>query len=293
MSIQETLPGGGRRRGPAAIRVTQLGSSHREAPNITRLPDAWIRPTSISSTATSRAGTATSRCSPTTSRCSSRTVVLTISPWTRRRCTRSTSTTTVTRSENLTFQFRFTNRLANDNRGIKLNIGGPQVAVPLKNVGGVSAADNSALNFRESYQVHAGSRRSPPRQASPVTGANGGTVFGKPYDFVGTKTFGSVTAYKAYARFLHPHDQYPGLQHAGPRVRRPAQGRLRGESRPRVRPRELRAGRRRQRSWRRRWRRLPGWHHAVPRQQPGRRRQRHDDRARSCTRAASRAPAMA
>ena len=28
--------------------------------------------------------------------------------------------------ENLTFQFRFTNRLANDNRGIKLNIAGPQ-----------------------------------------------------------------------------------------------------------------------------------------------------------------------
>src|ERR1044071_3175939 len=37
--------------------------------------------------------------------------------------------------ENLSFQFRFTNRLANDNRGIKLNIAGPNVAVPLKNVG--------------------------------------------------------------------------------------------------------------------------------------------------------------
>src|SRR5512134_3356892 len=55
--------------------------------------------------------------------------------------------------ENLTFQFRFTNRLANDNRGIRLDIGGSQVAVPLKNVGGVSAADSTALNFRESYQV--------------------------------------------------------------------------------------------------------------------------------------------
>src|SRR3954470_15370033 len=43
--------------------------------------------------------------------------------------------------ENLTFQFRFSNRLANDNRGIKLNISGPSVAVPLKNVGPVSAAD--------------------------------------------------------------------------------------------------------------------------------------------------------
>jgi hypothetical protein len=101
--------------------------------------------------------------------------------------------------ENLTFQFRFTNRLFDNNRGIKLNIGGPNVAVPLKNVGPVIAADNSALNFRESYQLTLvrGDRRR--GTASPVTGTNGGTVFGKPYDFVGTKTFGSVAGYKAYA----------------------------------------------------------------------------------------------
>jgi hypothetical protein len=102
-------------------------------------------------------------------------------------------------AENLTFQFRFTNRLANDNRGLKLNIAGPQVAVPLKNIGGVTAADDSALNFRESYQVSLvrGDRRH--GNAQPLTGSNGGTIFGKPYDFVGTKTFGSVAGYKAYA----------------------------------------------------------------------------------------------
>jgi hypothetical protein len=101
--------------------------------------------------------------------------------------------------ENLSFQFRFTNRLANDNRGIKLNIAGPNVAVPLKNVGQVTADDNSALNFRESYQVSLvrGDRRH--GNAQPLTGSNGGTVFGKPYDFVGTKTFGSVAAYQQYA----------------------------------------------------------------------------------------------
>ncbi len=106
--------------------------------------------------------------------------------------------------ENLTFQFRFDNRLANNGRGIKLNVGGPQVAVPLKNVGGVTAADNSALNFRESYQVWVvrGDRRR--GNAAQVTGASGGTVFGKPYDFVGTKTFGSIDGYKAYAdSFIH------------------------------------------------------------------------------------------
>ncbi len=124
--------------------------------------------------------------------------------------------------ENLTFQFRFDNRLANDGRGIKLNVGGPQVAVPLKNVGGVTAADNSALNFRESYQVWVvrGDRRR--GNASQVTGASGGTVFGKPYDFVGTKTFGSVAAYKTYANsFIHtvniPGCNMPGRVFVGQR----------------------------------------------------------------------------
>jgi uncharacterized protein DUF4331 len=117
--------------------------------------------------------------------------------------------------ENLTFQFRFDNRLANDGRGIKLNINGPQVAVPLKNVGGVSAADNSALNFRESYQmwVVRGDRRK--GSAAAVTGTNGGTVFGKPYDFVGTKTFGSVDAYKNYANSFIYTVNVPGCSMPG------------------------------------------------------------------------------
>jgi len=80
-------------------------------------------------------------------------------------------------AENLTFQFRFTNRLANDNRGIKLNIGGPQVAVPLKNVGGVSAGDNSALNFRESgestpWADRGASGTNAPRTNAPGTNAH-------------------------------------------------------------------------------------------------------------------------
>ncbi len=118
-------------------------------------------------------------------------------------------------AENLTFQFRFTNRLANDNRGIKLNIAGPSVAVPLKNVGQVTADDNSALNFRESYQVWLvrGDRRH--GNAQPLTGSNGGTVFGKPYDFVGTKTFGSVAAYQQYANSFIYTVNIPGCNMPG------------------------------------------------------------------------------
>jgi hypothetical protein len=118
-------------------------------------------------------------------------------------------------AENLTFQFRFTNRLANDNRGIKLNIAGPNVAVPLKNIGPVTADDNSALNFRESYQVWMvrGDRRH--GNAAPLTGSNGGTVFGKPYDFVGTKTFGSVAAYRQYANSFIYTVNIPGCSMPG------------------------------------------------------------------------------
>lgn len=102
--------------------------------------------------------------------------------------------------EDLTFQFRFQNRLANNGAGIQLPIGQQNVAVPLKNVGGVSAQNTAALNFRESYtlSVVRGDRRR--GQVSAVNAPNGGTEFGKPYDFVGTKTFGSAAAYEQYAR---------------------------------------------------------------------------------------------
>ncbi|MEZ5450228.1 MAG: DUF4331 family protein [Thiolinea sp.] len=53
--------------------------------------------------------------------------------------------------EDLTFQFRISNQLGNDGKGITLPIGGKDIAVPLKNVGPVTDMDSSALNFRESY----------------------------------------------------------------------------------------------------------------------------------------------
>jgi hypothetical protein len=101
--------------------------------------------------------------------------------------------------ENLTFQFRFTNKLADSNRGFKLPVGTANVAIPLKNKGGIAAGDDSNLNFRESYSLTLvrGDRRHGDAQA--VTGANGATTFGKPFDFIGTKTFGSAAGYKTYA----------------------------------------------------------------------------------------------
>jgi hypothetical protein len=122
--------------------------------------------------------------------------------------------------EDLTFQFRFNNTLANNNQGIQLTVGpdGNQrsVAVPLKNVAPISAADTSGLNFRESYtlSVVRGDRRRGQRSAV-TNAANGSTTFGKPYDYVGTKTFGAPSAYEAYARTFMYDIQVPGCSGNG------------------------------------------------------------------------------
>lgn len=125
-------------------------------------------------------------------------------------------------AEDLTFQFRFTNTLADDNRGQRLDIAGTQVAIALKAKGPISAADSSNLGFNESYTLTLvrGDRRK--GEASPVTGASGNTSFGKPYDFVGTKTFSSVAGYEAYAKsFIHtinvPGCNTPGRVFVGQR----------------------------------------------------------------------------
>jgi hypothetical protein len=118
--------------------------------------------------------------------------------------------------EDLTFQFRFTNRLPNNNNGIRLGIGTSQVAVPLKNVGPVSASDSSLLNFNESYSLTLvrGDRRK--GQSAPITRmSDGGATFGKPYDFVGTKTFGSVQGYEDYASKFVYDVTVPGCNQPG------------------------------------------------------------------------------
>jgi hypothetical protein len=124
--------------------------------------------------------------------------------------------------EDVTFQFRFKNRLGNDNNGLKVPVGpaGSQknVAVPLKNIGMVSAQDISALNFNESYtlKVVRGDRRRGDR--SDITHAtSGASEFGKPYDFVGTKTFGSIAKYEQYAKTFIHDIKIPGCN-GSPRV---------------------------------------------------------------------------
>ncbi len=118
--------------------------------------------------------------------------------------------------EDLTFQFRFRNRLAENNTGKKLLIGTETVAVPLKNIGPISAQDVSNLNFNESYTLTLvrGNRRG--GQSMPVTrSSDGATELGKPYDFVGTKTFGSVAGYEQYAESFIHEVSVPGCAQTG------------------------------------------------------------------------------
>jgi len=98
--------------------------------------------------------------------------------------------------EDLSFQFRFKNNLAD----IALPIGGKSVSIPLIQAGGISAGNNAALNVKETYTIDLvrGDRRGGQRQ-HVTNAAGGGTEFTKPADFIGTKTFGSIAGYEAYA----------------------------------------------------------------------------------------------
>lgn len=123
--------------------------------------------------------------------------------------------------EDLTYQFRFTQALPGDNgEGVKLTVGpdgnSRSVAVPLKNVGGVSAGDMSAANFSETYNIQlvTGDRRT--GTAMNVTNAsNAGTSFSKPLDFIGTKTFASREAYATYANSFIYNIAIPGCDSNG------------------------------------------------------------------------------
>ncbi|GAA61375.1 hypothetical protein P20652_3252 [Pseudoalteromonas sp. BSi20652] len=106
--------------------------------------------------------------------------------------------------EDITFAFNFKSMLPNDNKGVQLTVGpeGNQrtVSVPLKNVGGVAAGDDSAANFSESYTVSmiSGAARTGETTVLNNTASNTST-FSKPLDYVGNKTFGSMSDYQTYA----------------------------------------------------------------------------------------------
>jgi hypothetical protein len=109
--------------------------------------------------------------------------------------------------EDFTFQFRFSNTLANNGNGIALNVGGKQVGVPVINVGGISAGNSANLNVTESYTVTlvTGDRRKGTRTA--LSNGSGSSTFGKPVDNIGAK---SIPNYHAYASSFISNLALPG-----------------------------------------------------------------------------------
>jgi hypothetical protein len=113
--------------------------------------------------------------------------------------------------EDLTFQFRFTNT----SKATALTVGGKAVKIPLINSGVIAGVNPGALNVRETFTIDVlrGGRRT---ARSSVTNASGGaTVFDKPVDNIGDKSFGSATGYAAYAN-QHIYDvTIPGCSTPG------------------------------------------------------------------------------
>jgi hypothetical protein len=102
--------------------------------------------------------------------------------------------------EDLTFQFRFTNFT----RNLTVPVGDKDVAIPLINIGpiGPGAQNTANLNVKETYalQIIRGDRRTGRRHA--ITNANTGSpVFRKPVDRIGDKSImgNDPTVYNAYA----------------------------------------------------------------------------------------------
>jgi len=124
--------------------------------------------------------------------------------------------------EDLTFRFDFKNILANNRQGIKLDIDGEKVSVPLKNVGPISAENSDNLNFIETYKIDYIPKRQGKSRGAITKASDGNKNFSKPYDYIGNKTFTSAEEYEKYAnQFIHtiniPHCDNPGKVFVGQR----------------------------------------------------------------------------
>lgn len=96
--------------------------------------------------------------------------------------------------ENLTFQFKFTNALRGGT-GQTITVGGKTLPIALRQIGPITAGDDSKLGETENYTLTmiTGPRRG---GARAVATAGGTTNFVKPVDNIGFKT---LPAYAAYA----------------------------------------------------------------------------------------------
>jgi len=120
-------------------------------------------------------------------------------------------------TEDLTFAFNFTKSLPNNNQGVALTVGpeGNQrtVAVPLINVGGISVESQANANFAETYNLTLIEGAMSTGTQTAIT-ASGNAEFKKPLDYIGNKTFTNEAGYSAYADTFVYNVQIPGCEAA-------------------------------------------------------------------------------
>ncbi len=104
--------------------------------------------------------------------------------------------------EDVTFQFRFQNRLEDFQLPIGVGPNQKQVSIPIIQKGAIVVGDDSNLNVKESYTVKVvfGDRRNGVVNDVVATGSSA-TVFGKPVDNIGGKTIADYPGYAA--QFVH------------------------------------------------------------------------------------------
>jgi len=99
--------------------------------------------------------------------------------------------------------------LPNENTGVELNIGGKNIAIPLKVIEPLSATHpfgaNNLQNWREKFFVQYVNRNNVTTLLSGP-GANADGSFNKPFDYVGQKTFGTPDQYEDYAKGQHVYE---------------------------------------------------------------------------------------
>jgi len=122
--------------------------------------------------------------------------------------------------EDLTYQFRFSNTLQNG-RGITVNAGGKQLPIALRHIGQISTATDPDLGEYEYFTLKQiqGDRRS--GGIGDVGNASfGGTGFAKPIDNIGNKTIPNYPAYadQFIASISIPGCSTPGRVFAGQRA---------------------------------------------------------------------------
>lgn len=117
--------------------------------------------------------------------------------------------------EDITFQFEFDDSLPNG-ESIMLNVGGEQISSVLRNIGVLSAGSEAGLNHFESYSVTVvnGDRRQGNGNAATNV-LSGEETFAKPFDYAGTKSFGGAGNYTTYANSFIHDVSIPGCNNPG------------------------------------------------------------------------------